>query len=52
MASGGGRLAPPLGLSGWGEGSLSGWGEAPQGPLRPGGPLLLLDVSFLGAKSR
>jgi hypothetical protein len=24
----------------------------PQGPLRPGGSFILLDASFLGAKSR
>jgi hypothetical protein len=40
----GGRPAPPPGRSGW--------VGPPGGPLRPGGPLHLLDASFLGAKSR
>jgi hypothetical protein len=36
--------APPPGRSGW--------GGPPLGPLRPGGSLILLDASFLGAKPR
>jgi hypothetical protein len=40
----GGQPAPPPGRSGW--------GGPPRGPLRPGGSLILLDASFLGAKSR
>jgi hypothetical protein len=29
----------------------SGWGGPPRGPLRPGGSLILLDTSSIGAKS-
>jgi hypothetical protein len=38
------RPAPPPGRSVW--------GGPPRGPLRPGGLFILLDASFLGAKSR
>jgi hypothetical protein len=44
LEPGGGRPAPPLG-------GRSGVGPI-RGPLRPGGALILLDASFLGAKPR